>query len=449
MALSKIPTRPIRLPGNGTSSGADATQAAFRPIPAWHGLLRQTGLNSKLIRPTPVPFPFRQSAEDGGQDAASPRLRILFTLGDPFLPQRSGGAQSSTDQLATALQAEGHEVAVLAGLEGGGWTELRSRVQRRLLRRTYACNRMSGGYRVYRTWDPLDASEVVRLFRPDVAVVQNDNTRRAVPLAQTLEAAGVPVVFYFRNVELQDLGGNPAAVRGARFVANSRFTARVYEKAFGVQATVIPPLVEPDLYRTATTRENVTFINPVPVKGLDIALSVAERCPDIPFVFVESWPLTPEVRQYLETRLATMPNVTLRPRTSDMKSVYGQAKMLLAPSIWQEAWGRVATEAQFCGIPVIGSTRGGLPEAIGPGGVVLPAEAPVERWATEVRRLWDDRETYARLSGAAYSHARRPEISGQHQLQTFLGILRAAGSDLARRAGQVAARAATIALPLS
>lgn len=449
--MSQISRRTAPLLGEGALEGASSHRKVSLDVPPVQRLLRQAGFNPGLF------FDLQRAAPEralrGGTDAAGAapsRLRILFTLGDPFLPQRSGGAQSSTDQLAAALQAAGHEVAVLSGLEGGGWTELRSRLQRRLLRRDYAQNRMSGGYRVYRTWTPLDASEVVRRFRPDVAVVQNDNTRRTVPLARSLEAAGVPVVFYFRNVELHDLGGNPASLRAARFVANSRFTAQTYARAFGVQATVIPPLVEPDLYRTDTTRENVTFINPVPVKGLDTALSVAEHCPDIPFVFVESWPLSPARRQDLEARIATMPNVTLRPRTGDMKSVYGQAKMLLAPSVWQEAWGRVATEAQFCGIPVIGSSRGGLPEAIGPGGIVLPADAPVDRWVAEVRRLWDDPEAYARVSAAAFAHAERPEIAGDHQLRTFLGVLRSAGAGLVRRAGPAAAaRPAAAPLPLT
>ncbi len=434
----------IRQTARGRAGGASASlPRAEAARPSWLDQLRPADLNRQL--------PFGgfggvRSEKSVPQTAARP-LRILFTLGDPYLPQRSGGAQSSTDQLAAALRAEGHDVAVLAGLEGGGWTELRSRMQRRLLRRDYAQNRM-GGYRVFRTWNPVDASEVVRRFRPDVAVVQNDNTQRTVPLARSLEAAGVPVVFYFRNVELEDLGGNPASLKGARFVANSEFTARTYGKVFGIRSTVIPPLVEPELYRTETTRENVTFINPVAVKGLETALGVAELCPDIPFVFVESWPLSAERKQELEERIAALPNVTLRMRTSDMKSVYGKAKILLAPSVWQEAWGRVATEAHFCGIPVIGSNQGGLPEAIGIGGHVLPVDAPAADWAAEVRRLWDDPKAYEAASAAAYAHARRPEIAGDHQLRTFLSVLRGACGDFTRRAGTVAARAMTVALPL-
>ena len=54
----------------------------------------------------------------------------------------------------------------------------------------------------------------------------------------------------------------------------------------------------------------------------------------------------------------------------DMRSVYRDTKVLLVPSQWLETWGRVATEAQFSGIPVLASRSGALPEAVGPGGIL-------------------------------------------------------------------------------
>jgi glycosyltransferase involved in cell wall biosynthesis len=40
--------------------------------------------------------------------------------------------------------------------------------------------------------------------------------------------------------------------------------------------------------------------------------------------------------------------------------------MLVVPSLWQEAMGRVVLEAFAYGIPVAGANRGGIPELIGP-----------------------------------------------------------------------------------
>lgn len=346
-------------------------------------------------------------------------MRILFTIGNAYLPQRSGGAQSSTKQLVEELSTQGHVVAVMCRLAGGGWTEVSSRIKRRIARTRFSRDTLPG-HPVYRAWDPTDAAEVVRNFRPDVAVVQNGNT---IPIAKSLEAHGVPVVLYFRNVEFEELEGSPADLTQARFVANSQFTARRHREAFGIACAVIPPLVNPDLYRTASTRTNVTFINPYPVKGLEVALAVAGRCPDIPFAFVESWGIDAERRALLAQRLAGLTNVTFQPRTSDMKSVYGKARILLAPSLWEEAWGRVATEAHYSGIPVIGSRQGGLPEAIGPGGLTLDASAPIADWVAAVRRLWDDPAEYAKLSESAVKFSQRPEIQPAYQARQLLDLL--------------------------
>jgi glycosyltransferase involved in cell wall biosynthesis len=170
----------------------------------------------------------------------------------------------------------------------------------------------------------------------------------------------------------------------------------------------------------------VTFINPHPKKGRDIAIGIARLCSEIPFVFVESWPLSPDERQELTQKLTTVPNVTLLAPCDDMSQVYGKCRILLAPSVWEEAYGRVATEAQASGIPVIGSTRGGLPEAIGPGGILFDPDAPVADWAAAVRKLWHDSRRYDELSAAARAHTLRPEISFPHQIEAWEQVLRAA-----------------------
>lgn len=363
-------------------------------------------------------------------------MRILFTSGRAFLPQTSGGVQSSTMQLCSHLAARGHEVAVMCRLIGGDWTSVESRVKRRLTQRRFSCDRRLG-LPVYRAWDPTDASEVVRDFQPDIAVVQSGD---AMAIARSLQNEGVPIALYLRNVEFDEIGGDLCNLPGAHFIANSDFTASCYARKFGIHCTVISPLVDRHLYETATTRENVTFINPYPVKGRDIAIAVAEGCPDIPFVFCESWPIDDDLKIFLDERLARLPNVTLRRRTDDMKSVYGKARILLAPSQWQEAWGRVATEAQFSGIPVLGSNRGGLPEAIGPGGMLVDGDAPVCEWIAALRQMWDDPAHYQSLSGAAFAHAARPDILPDFQIGILENVLTsAAGRSFIPSAAEVVA----------
>jgi glycosyltransferase involved in cell wall biosynthesis len=94
------------------------------------------------------------------------------------------------------------------------------------------------------------------------------------------------------------------------------------------------------------------------------------------------------------------------------------------PSQWEdETWGRVVTEAQFSGIPVVTSDRGGLPESVGPGGIVLPYNAPATVWASAISALWSDEMRYAPLSQAALDHAARDEIDPEHQVSQLMDTL--------------------------
>ena len=346
-------------------------------------------------------------------------MKILLANAHPYIPQMRGGAQSSMHDLAIEFARRGHEVGALGGLTGQGWIGLKSRVKLKLGRRNHVVDH-GLGYPVYRAWFAWEAvADVARRMGADVVVPGSWLPLR---FAQALAGVDTRVVIYLHNVEVGELGGDPRDLKGVSYVANSRFTANRWKDLLGIRSDVVYPLIRRENYQTETTRENVTFINPHPKKGVEIALDVAERCPDIPFAFVEAWGLPPEVRESLLKRLATLPNVTLRPPTRDMKSVYGRAKIVIAPSQWEEAFGRVAVEPQFSGIPVIASARGGLPEAVGPGGILMDPGADAEAWAQAVRRLWNDPALYAEKSRAARDYANRPEMNPSNQIDRLLEI---------------------------
>ena len=346
-------------------------------------------------------------------------MKILLANAYPYIPQQAGCSESSMHELATEFARRGHEVGVLGGLTGKGWIGLKSRVKLKLGRRNHVVDDELG-YPVYRAWFAWEAvADVARRMGADVVVPQS---RLPLRFAQALAGVDTRVVIYLHNVEVGELGGDPRDLKGVSYVANSRFTANRWKDLLGIRSDVVYPLIRRENYQTETTRENVTFINPRPIKGVEIALDVAERCPDIPFAFVEAWSLDPEDKARLRQRLATLPNVTLRPPTRDMKSVYGRAKIVIAPSQWEEAFGRVAVEPQFSGIPVIASARGGLPEAVGPGGILMDPGADADAWAQAVRRLWNDPALYAEKSRAARDYANRPEMNPSNQIDRLLEI---------------------------
>ena len=94
------------------------------------------------------------------------------------------------------------------------------------------------------------------------------------------------------------------------------------------------------------------------------------------------------------------------------------------PSRSQEAWGRTATEAQICGIPVLGSRRGNLPKTIGPGGITLDPDDPIDRWLKAFDSLMDDLSVFEEMSRKALEQGRLMMQESKRAFQTFERILR-------------------------
>ncbi|HEY4274799.1 MAG TPA: glycosyltransferase [Rhizomicrobium sp.] len=333
--------------------------------------------------------------------------RILFATDHIHFPQGGGGGERNTHELSVILSEQGFSPAVMAAMwVNGSWLSWRNRLRRILPPRVeFPCD-MVCGYPVFRGWDFDRCDEVVRRFKPDVAVVQST---APAPLMRTFARTGVPMALYVHEVEsldyLRELGGFNFTL-----IANSDFTARRIKDYVGLESQVVLPLIDARYYKTRTSRNRVLFVNTVPRKGLDTAFAIAEHRPDIQFDFVLSWILKPERIAELEARASRSGNITLHPPTDDMRSLYATAKLLLVPSQWEEAWGRVVTEAHLNGIPVLGSDRGGLPESIGTGGLILPPKAPIEDWLAALSRIWDDPDRYESYVRAARACSNRPEI---------------------------------------
>ncbi len=124
------------------------------------------------------------------------------------------------------------------------------------------------------------------------------------------------------------------------------------------------------------------FVNPTEVKGLDFMMELVKTLPKEEFLFVGNW--ATEMPGHLP------PNVRTLPRQQNLRNVFSNAKGLLMPSVWEEAFGRLALEAMAAGVPVIASDRGALPETVGMGGDVLPLELSV--WTEHLAKFSDAKQ---------------------------------------------------------
>ena len=64
---------------------------------------------------------------------------------------------------------------------------------------------------------------------------------------------------------------------------------------------------------------------------------------------------------------------------------------------WKEQFGRILIEAMACGVPVVGSDSGEIPEVIGDAGLIVP-EGNASVLARALQCLYDDRELREDLS---------------------------------------------------
>jgi glycosyltransferase involved in cell wall biosynthesis len=130
---------------------------------------------------------------------------------------------------------------------------------------------------------------------------------------------------------------------------------------------------------------------------------------------------------------ARLDNIQLAGWTDDMSVHYLRTRVIIMPSHWSEPFGRVAVEAGRYQIPTIATATGGLPEAVGGGGILLPREARLIDWVRAIESL-DDETRYNHLATLASEHVRgfRPEQT----LEKFDSAIReSTGLNLLRHAG--------------
>lgn len=360
-------------------------------------------------------------------------MKILLAAKYPHYPQGGGGLERNTHELCLRLVRRGVTPAVICDLK----QEFSPLVLRNRLARLRApAVRFPAddalGYSVYRGWsNETGAREVVERFEPDVVIVQS---AFPVPLVESFGGLGVPRMAYFHEVARVGDAGVIAAMGDVGLLANSEFTSRKMQAASGIWPPVIRPLIDPTFYRVETQARNVLFVNAKPHKGVEIAFGVAQRRPDVHFDFIRSWDMSASEARALTARARAAGNITLHNPTNDMRSLYGRARLLLAPSQCEEAWGRVVSEAQVSGIPVLASDRGGLPEAVGPGGLVVPHDAPILHWLDAFATLWDSPTEHQRYATAAREYSERAEIQPEEILTKFIGEV----SDFSRNRAKVA-----------
>ena len=134
----------------------------------------------------------------------------------------------------------------------------------------------------------------------------------------------------------------------------------------------------------------ITMINPCPWKGSSIFLKLARSRPDLSFAVVPTWGATPSLLEEIHS----ISNITVLRETEQIDSIFRQTKVLIAPSICQEAFGLISPEALLRGIPVIASDIAGLKEStLGAAKLIPVLELPFKnppKGSDHTKFKWDE-----------------------------------------------------------
>lgn len=116
----------------------------------------------------------------------------------------------------------------------------------------------------------------------------------------------------------------------------------------------------------------------------------------------------------------------LRGWTGDLRPLYAAMDGLAMPSEWLEPFGRVSIEAQACGVPVLGSRIGGIPETLQEGrtGFLIPP-GDVAAWRDALVRFVDLPPAQRSAMGHAGAAFVAERFSTERIVQDFIALLEA------------------------
>ena len=273
-------------------------------------------------------------------------------------------------------------------------------------------------------------------FRPDIVIGYGMGTCGIAVQAEA-KRRGIPFVYPICNGNHPHYDFNDCAL----LLTESKATAQLYATRDRMNVIPCGIFIRPEKY-IAQKRDPkyITLVNPDPTKGISIFAKLALKAHEsgllqqhnLRFLVVQS-------RGTFEQSLAKLhapdskecpykpemfPFVALAQHTGDMASIYAVTRVLLAPSLWYESWGRVATEAALNGIPCIVSTSGGLKEAMGDVGIAvqapqechkdhcrIPTDAEIAPWldalAKVLARDWNEEAKRARETFSLANSTRR------------------------------------------
>ncbi len=194
--------------------------------------------------------------------------------------------------------------------------------------------------------------------------------------------------------------------------AGSKYVQAIFWESFKKSSILSYPLINLSKYKVKkNSRRYITMINYRQPKGKEIFKKIAQLLPSKKFLAIRGW-IPVEDKAYPAHKEG---NITISGPYKDIREVYSKTKLLLVPSICKETFGRVALEAAVNGIPVIASKIGGLPEAVGGGGLLINNYLDEKVWVKKISKF-EDTKYYQKMSRLALERAQEYDLFKEYKV---------------------------------
>lgn len=205
-------------------------------------------------------------------------------------------------------------------------------------------------------WAPMLAGLPVRVYlRDETGLGLRPNYRSGWTrvLANMLHIIEYPFLYLYKS-DQKKLYEHCSEV-----IANSKWMAEEFEKKYKKRCKVIYPQIDIEELKVLYNKgekasDQVVLIGGELVKGINTFVELATLFPQ--------WAFTIYSKVKVKRKLPK--NLIVKPWCEDRSEPFRSARVVIVPSLWNEAFGRVAAESVALGIPVLVSDKGGLPEAV-------------------------------------------------------------------------------------
>jgi glycosyltransferase involved in cell wall biosynthesis len=325
--------------------------------------------------------------------------------------------------IATGLAKQGHEVR---GVQYEHGEIINSIAIDRITTRELYTPYWTGQWLFYRDWYPKIRSYLTEK-NPDVVVTDRRCTVPTIKAAVSLDIPVVGIVpgFGFTRFNPQNFSrdktprfiGLPNSAKlqylfvrrlhqqhsqwlpqADDVIAVSGFLQDRLQATYEIESTVVQtPVIPETVQATNHNPETITMVNPrTELKGGRIFIDIAEAMPDQDFLVAGGF-----ASKEQSVRAESAPNITCLGWIDDMRKVYKRTAVLLVPSLVEEGGPRVIPEAFVNGIPVVGTTRGGIPEFISDAGETVDPPQDIAQWISKIKYVLENYSSYSRNATAS------------------------------------------------